>query len=67
MGCDRIREHLSSRLGIKLGETTQDGQFTLLPIVCLGACDHAPVVMVDGDLHQDLDPQRLDGILEKYE
>ena len=67
MGCDRIREHLSSRLGIKLGETTQDGRFTLLPIVCLGACDHAPVVMVDGDLHQDLDPQRLDGILEKYE
>lgn len=66
MGCDRIREHLCSRLGIKLGETTSDGRFTFLPIVCLGACDHAPVMMVDDDLHQDLDIQQLDAFLEKY-
>jgi len=66
MGCDRIRERLCSRLKIKPGETTPDGRFTLLPIVCLGACDHAPVMMVDDDLHQDLDPQQLDGFLEKY-
>ncbi len=66
MGCDRIREHLCSRLGIKPGETTSDGRFTLLPVVCLGACDHAPVMMVDEDLHPDLEPQRLDGLLERY-
>jgi NADH-quinone oxidoreductase subunit E len=66
MGCDRIRERLCSRLKIKPGETTPDGRFTLLPIVCLGACDHAPVMMVDDDLHQDLDPQQLDGFLKKY-
>ena len=66
MGYDRIREHLSERLGIEFGETTADNRFTLLPIVCLGACDHAPAMMVDADLHSDLDPQKIDGILEKY-
>lgn len=66
MGCDRVREHLSSRLGIKPGETTPDGRFTLLPIVCLGACDHAPVMMIDNDTHLDLDPEKIDRILEIY-
>ena len=66
MGCDRVREHLCSRLKIKPGETTADGRFTLLPIVCLGACDHAPVLMVNDDLHHDVDAVRLDAILENY-
>ena len=47
---------LREQLGIQPGETTADSRFTLLPIVCLGACDHAPVMMVDDDLHLDLDP-----------
>jgi NADH-quinone oxidoreductase subunit E len=67
MGCDQIRAHLSQRLGIQPGETTSDKRFTLLPIVCLGACDHAPVMMIDGDTHFDLDPQKVDHILESYE
>lgn len=66
MGYDRVREHLTTRLGIKLGETTPDGRFTLLPIVCLGTCDHAPAMMVDNDLHRDLDTEKIDSILEKY-
>jgi NADH-quinone oxidoreductase subunit E len=66
MGYDRLREHLEVRLGIGLGETTPDQRFTLLPIVCLGACDHAPVLMVDDDLHRDLDAQKLDRILQGY-
>lgn len=66
MGYERLRKRLTSRLGVKMGETTADGRFTLLPIVCLGTCDHAPAMMVDGDLHRDLDPQKVDGILEKY-
>jgi NADH-quinone oxidoreductase subunit E len=49
-----------------LGETTADGRFTLLPIVCLGACDHAPVMMIDGDLHGDVRPDSAEPILEKY-
>jgi NADH-quinone oxidoreductase subunit E len=66
MGHDRIRKHLSERLGIGFGETTPDNRFTLLPIVCLGCCDHAPAMMVDADLHSDLDPQKIDTQLEKY-
>jgi NADH-quinone oxidoreductase subunit E len=66
MGYDRMREHLTARLGINLGETTADGRFTLLPIDCLGACDHAPALMIDDDLHGDLDPEKIDEILNKY-
>ena len=66
MGYDRMREHLHERLGIELGETTPDDRFTLLPIVCLGCCDHAPAMMVDSDLHSDLGPQKIDLELEKY-
>src|SRR5919106_7091138 len=56
MGYMRLREHLKARLGIRLGETTADGRFTLLPIVCLGTCDHAPALMIDDELYRDLDP-----------
>jgi NADH-quinone oxidoreductase subunit E len=66
MGYDRLRQHLTSRLGIQLGETSPDGRFTLLPIVCLGTCDHAPALMIDNDLHRDLDSTKLDEILSKY-
>jgi NADH-quinone oxidoreductase subunit E len=67
MGYDNLLGHLRSRLGIDLGETTPDGRFTLLPSVCLGACDHAPVMMIDDDLHLDLTPERIDQILAGYE
>lgn len=66
MGYDRVREHLCKRLGIGIGETTSDDRFTLLPVVCLGACDHAPTMMIDNDLHQDLDPEKIDMALEGY-
>ena len=66
MGYDRLRERLCSKLGVHLGETTQDGRFTLLPIVCLGTCDHAPAMMVDEDLHRDLDPEKAAQALETY-
>jgi NADH-quinone oxidoreductase subunit E len=67
MGCDRVRDQLCTRLGTTLGGSTADGRFTLLPIVCLGACDHAPAIMIDDDLHTDLDAQRIDQILEQYQ
>ena len=66
MGHERNGKHLHDRLGIKFGETTPDNRFTLLPIVCLGCCDHAPAMMVDGDLHSDLNPCKIDTELEKY-
>ena len=66
MGCDRLRQHLTARLGVQPGETSADGRFTLLPIVCLGTCDHAPALMIDDDLHRDVDTEGLDRILEHY-
>jgi len=66
MGYEGLRERLCSKLGARLGETTADGRFTLLPIVCLGTCDHAPAMMVDEDLHRDLDPQKAEQALENY-
>jgi len=66
MGCDRMRKHLCEHLGIEVGETTPDNRFTLLPIVCLGCCDHAPAMMVNRDLHGDLDPRKIDAALEEY-
>jgi NADH-quinone oxidoreductase subunit E len=66
MGEGAARTQLRERLGINPGETTADGRFTLLPIVCLGHCDHAPAMMVDADQYGDLDAGRLDAILDRY-
>ena len=66
MGYDRILDRLKEHLGIGLGETTADSRFTLLPNVCLGACDHVPVLMIDEDLHRNVDPEMLDRILSQY-
>lgn len=67
VGYHALREHLTARLGITLGETTPDGRFTLLPIACLGACDQAPAMMIDGELHGLLTPEKVDEILERYQ
>jgi NADH-quinone oxidoreductase subunit E len=66
MGYERQRRRLTELLSINLGETTPDERFTLLPIVCLGACDHAPVMMIDEDTHLDLEAEKLDSILKGY-
>ena len=66
MGCEQIRNHLQQRLGVGLGETTPDNRFTLLPTVCLGCCDRAPALMVDGDLLTDLNPKKIESELENY-
>ncbi len=66
LGYENLRHALERKLGIPLGGTTPDGRFTLLPIVCLGACDHAPALMVDGETFQDVDPQGLDAILRRF-
>ncbi len=67
MGYESVLEYLISKLGIKYGETTPDDKFTLLPVPCLGTCDHAPSMMIGRDLHRDLTPQKIDEILTKYE
>ncbi|MEJ2132955.1 MAG: NADH-quinone oxidoreductase subunit NuoE [Gammaproteobacteria bacterium] len=67
MGCDRLCTALKQKLGVDLGGTTADERFTLLPIVCLGACDRAPVMMIDDELVTHVEADKLDEILSRYE
>ncbi len=66
MECDRIKEYLSGKLGIDYGETDESGDFTLLPVPCLGDCDRGPVMMVGPDLHRNLTEESIDKIIEQY-
>ena len=65
-GYDELRDAFQAELGIKLGQTTKDNRFTLLPICCLGACDRGPVLMINDDLHGPLEPADVKKVLEQY-
>ena len=65
-GSEQVARYVGDRLGIDPGDTTPDGRFTLLPIVCIGACDQAPAMMIDWELHGDLTPAKIDSILGLY-
>jgi NADH-quinone oxidoreductase E subunit len=58
LGAERVTEELSAKLGIVPGQTTPDGMFTLMEVECLGACDRAPVLMVNDDWHERLAPEQ---------
>jgi len=64
-GYESIREFLSQKLGIKMGETTSDGLFTLLPVCCIGYCDRAPAILINRKVYGPLTPEKLDNILEE--
>ncbi|MDA8098556.1 MAG: NADH-quinone oxidoreductase subunit NuoE [Nitrospiraceae bacterium] len=66
LGLNPLYEHLKARMGITYGETTKDNRFTLLPASCMGACDRAPVMMIDNDLYGPVEPGAIEGILRKY-
>jgi len=57
-GAERVTEELSAKLGIHPGETDATNTFTLMEVECLGACDRAPVVMVNDGWHECLSPER---------
>jgi len=64
LGAERLTESLCEALGIEPGQTTPDGEFTVIEVECLGACDRAPVVMVNDDWHERLAPERAAEFLE---
>jgi NADH-quinone oxidoreductase subunit E len=66
LGYEKIFSHLKQKFGLEWGATTEDNRFTLLPIPCLGTCDHAPAMMIGNDLHRDLTEEKLDEILDQY-
>ena len=63
MGLEALRAHLKQKLNVDFGETSEDHAYTLLPVACLGACDHAPALLLDGELHGDLNAQKLDALV----
>ena len=65
-GADNIMDSLCERLEVKAGGTTAAGRFTVFPAECLGACGGAPMMAVGDDYHEDLTPEGLDAILERY-
>ena len=62
-----VVDHLQKKLGINLGETTDDGRFTLRSVECLGACVNAPMMQVDKDYHENLTIKSIDEVLDQYE
>ena len=67
MGADGLAEQVKAHLGIDFGETTPDDRFTLLPIVCIGACDKAPTMLVGEELVTNVRADRLDEIFARFE
>jgi len=64
MGCDQTIQHVEKRLGVKLGETTLDGSFTVEQVFCLGLCALSPAVMLDGKPYGRVSKQVADMLLD---
>ncbi|MEI7522809.1 MAG: NADH-quinone oxidoreductase subunit NuoE [Mariniphaga sp.] len=65
-GAEKIIAHFEARLGIKPGETTADGKFTLKTVECLAACGNAPVIQVGQEYHENLTAEKADKLLEQW-
>lgn len=65
-GSRAVRDAVMQQLGIKPGETTEDGNFTFEVVSCMGLCGVAPVMMVNDDVYGNLKPDMIAGILGKY-
>lgn len=63
-GSDGVVKHLETKLGIRLGETTPDGRFTLKEVECLAACGGAPMFQIGKTYYENLTPGKIDRILE---
>ena len=64
MGCNALIEHVERRLGVKLGETTGDGSFTVDAVYCLGNCALSPAMMLDGKPYGRVSPQVADFLID---
>jgi len=66
-GSEQVVSHLEDKLGIRMGETTPDGKFTLKEVECLGACVGAPAVQIGKQYFENLTPEKIDEILDNLE
>ena len=65
-GADELYDHCKKTLGIGHKQTTPDGMFSLEEVECIGACSWAPAVQVNYDFHENLTPEKMDAVLDKY-
>ena len=63
-GHESLQDYLCRKLQIKIGETTADGLFTILPVCCIGYCDRAPAILINKKVYGPLTPEKLDEIIE---
>ena len=64
MNQSRLLEHIKRKLGIEVGQTSEDGKFTLMTVECLGSCGTAPCALVNETLHENLTMQNVEGVLD---
>ena len=64
-GEENLVDHLCRKLDIRMGETTADGLFTLLPVCCIGYCDRAPAILVNRKVHGPLTIKKLDRLIDE--
>ncbi len=67
MGEPQITEHICNKLGVHVGETTDDGKFTVSLVECLGSCGTAPMMQIGFDYHEDLTTEKVDKILDSLD
>ena len=65
-GAEDVVKHLEKKLGIKAGETTKDGMFTIKMVECLGSCGSAPMLQCGASYHENLTLEKVDGLIEEY-
>jgi NADH-quinone oxidoreductase subunit E len=65
-GAETIVSYIEKKLGIKDGETTSDGIFTLKTVECLGACGYAPMLQAGEKFHEHLTEEKVDQLIEMY-
>ncbi|MBL7888869.1 MAG: NADH-quinone oxidoreductase subunit NuoE [Bacteroidia bacterium] len=65
-GAEDVVKHIEKRLGIKEGETTKDGMFTLKTVECLGSCGTAPMLQCGASYHENLTMEKVDALLDEY-
>ncbi len=65
-GADDVVEYLQKKLGIKIGETTADGMYSIKTVECLGSCGTAPMMQVGMYYHENLNEEKIDGLLERF-
>ncbi len=64
--CDALVSHCEQRLGIKRGETTPDGNFTLMTAECLASCGTAPVLQVNNEFVENVTPEMIDALIDEW-